>query len=110
MVMHALGLTIKDAIKKITNDYRLTDQPTRYIKHVNVNEMFEKDFSRVFMNLSKLNRQLVDLTRNVKMCIKYPAIFMYQLTADDLLENMCSADKADQVAAWRQAKEVFNWM
>jgi DNA primase len=116
MVMKALDLSVTEAIHRIQHDYNIGSNsiPDRKIRkrqiNRNINEMFEEEFNRTFVKLGYLNRQLAKLSRDIKTCIRYPEIFMYQLTIDNFLEDMCSGNQADQVTAWRRAKKVFPWI
>lgn len=119
MVMRALNVDFKTAVKQICQDYGINNAvPDREAKkrlaeaqqNKNVVEMFEQDFNRVFSALARLNFYLLEATKDIKTCLRYPDIFMYQLKAEYLLENMSSTSQADRVEAWRNAKKVFPWL
>jgi len=119
MVMRSLNVDFKTAVKQICQDYHINNAvPDREAKkrlavarnNKNVAEMFEQDFNRVFTTLAYINRYLIDLTHDIRTCMRYPDIFMYQLKIDNLLENMSSTSQADRIEAWRRAKKVFPWL
>lgn len=119
MVMKALNVDFKTAVKQICQDYGINNAvPDREARqrlaaaqnNRNVAEMFEVDFDRMFNKLIALNHYLLEATKDIKTCLRYPDIFMYQLKAEYLLENMLSTSQADRVEAWRNAKKVFPWL
>ncbi|WP_312337198.1 CHC2 zinc finger domain-containing protein [Anaerospora hongkongensis] len=119
MVMRSLEIDFKAAVKRICQDYNIDNNvpdkearkritETRNTR--NVAEMFEQDFSRVFVDLAHHNHFLLDQMKNIRVCLKHPDIFMEQLIADDLLDHMLSASQEERVEAWRRAKKVFPWL
>lgn len=119
MVMKALSIDFKTAASQLCRDYGINnalpdrESKKRYEaakKTKTVNEMFEQDFKYIFVTLANINRSLIDLSRDIQVCMRYPDIFMYQLIIDDLLENMSSGSQAEQISAWRRAKKVFPWL
>lgn len=73
-------------------------------------QMFEQDFNFVYRILCRLSLFLYHATRNIKMCVRYPSIFMWQLKIDQILDNMLSADESERIGGWRKAKKVFPWI
>ena len=115
MVVHALGLTVGEAIKRIRDDYRLESRtPEREIRRQktarNIQEQFEKDFKRVFAGMAQLSRLIYQLSRDIRVISRYPNIFQHQLMIDGAIDGMMSQDQAEQISAWRQAKKVWPWI
>jgi hypothetical protein len=115
MVMHALDLTISDAIKRIQRDFTISTvrniraERERRTKQ-DIQESFQRDFNRTYINLCHLNNDLIKMSRDIKIIARYPDVFMHQLKINDLLDQICSKADADQVAAWRKAKKVYPWI
>lgn len=119
MAMKALNVDFKTAVRQLCQDYGINNAvPDREArrryedaqKNRTVTDMFKRDFTHVFVTLAKINRSLIELSHDIRTCIRYPDIFTYQLMIDDLLETMSSDSQVERIDAWRRAKKVFPWL
>lgn len=119
LVMRALNLDFKSAARQIAIDYGLSIHlPDREVKKKlaalrterELTETLQAEIDRMIPRLCKLNRSLIELSKDVRICLRYPSIFMHQLEIDQIVFEMLGDDQAAKVAAWRRAKKVYPWI
>lgn len=118
MVMKALSCDFKTAAMTIARDFNLNthiDYQSRKklseLKRQNdIKNLFKINFELIKNRLINISRHLYCASRKIKICIRYPEIFMWILKIEIVLDYMFSPLETDQLEGWRHGKQVLNWM
>jgi len=114
LVMRAEQLDFAGAVRQLAADYgiKLSDPVDQRRKKtaVQVKLTFEAEFDLIFVRLVKINKMIDQMSHDIRICLRYPSLFMYQIEIDLILDNMLSDDQGTRVETWRRAKKVFPWL
>jgi hypothetical protein len=118
LVMKAMQCDFKTAAMTIAKDFNITTelnyQARKKLSEVrkqnDIKKLFEINFKSILNRLININRHLYSSSRNIKICIRYPEIFMWILKIEVVLDDMLSPIETEKIEGWRQAKKVITWM